>query len=439
MVGGEKRGKRSFRSVQLSLLPVDYSENVSYQSLNDLRISCRSEYEITRNYSRRDRHRLQNWERGMEQRRIAMNDITLGEPLPWDVYDGNNRLLLAKGVNVHRENQVSSLIDRGLFIAIGANSKKIQSKIVKETPSALRLVREANQQLQRVLLTLHGLPDAQTKILEITQMLVYATEMNRDVALASILHNREGRYAVRHCIDTAIVALLVARSMQKPAAEIQALMAAALTMNVSMLQLQEALQSKKEGLSETENQTIRHHPEESIALLRQAGITDEEWLNCVLDHHENEDGSGYPHGKSGRDISPNTKILAVADRYCASVSSRNYRKSLLPNAAIHNVLLVHKKDVDPALTAHFIREFGTYPTGTFVRLENGEIGVVTSMGNTTTTPIVHSLVGPRGAPLSCPLRRDTSKPLTAVREVLCEQRAAVRFQLHRIWGDDARL
>ncbi|RJF96956.1 hypothetical protein D3870_21585 [Noviherbaspirillum cavernae] len=153
-------------------------------------------------------------------------------------------------------------------------------------------------------------------------------------------------------------------------------------------------------------------------MARQAGITDADWLECVLEHHENEDGSGYPNARPGAATSANAKILAVADRYCASVSTRDYRKSLLPNAAIHNVLLVHKKDVDPALAACFVREFGTYPTGTFVRLENGEIGVVTSRGKTTTTPVVHALVGPRGAPLSFPIRRDTSVPLNAVREVL---------------------
>lgn len=374
----------------------------------------------------------------MEQKRIAMADITMGEPLPWDVYDDNNRLLLAKGSIIHRESQISTLVARGLYVVLG-EKRKVQSITVKETPSALRIVRDANQELSRVLLTLSSAPEGPKRIMQITQMLVFATEVNRDVALATILHNREGSYAVRHCIDTAIVALLVARAMGKSASEIQALMAAALTMNVSMLQMHESLQNKREGLNEREHEAIRRHPQDSVALLQQAGVTDQEWLDCVLDHHENEDGSGYPNGKRGAEINANAKILAVADRYCAAISSRSYRKSLLPNAAIRDVLLEHRKDIDQGLISRFVQEFGTFPTGTFVRLENGEIGIVTARGSSTTTPIVHALVGPRGAPLIHPLRRDTAMPLNAVREVLDEERAAIRFQLHQIWGDAAKL
>jgi HD-GYP domain-containing protein (c-di-GMP phosphodiesterase class II) len=373
----------------------------------------------------------------MEQRRLGMSDITMGEPLPWDVYDDNNRLLLAKGSVVHRESQVNMLVERGLFVVLG-EKRRTQTVSVKEVPSALRIIRDANVELSRVLLSLTTAPDAQKRLRSITQMLGFAIDVNRDVALATILHNKEGSYAVRHCIDAAIVALLVARSLNKSPAEIQALTAAALTMNVSMLAVQENLQNKREGLNEKEMEMVRRHPHDSAALLKIAGIDDEKWLNCVLDHHENEDGSGYPNGKRGDEIDANAKILAVADRYCASISSRSYRKSLLPNAAMHDVLLAHRTEIDPSLIACFVREFGTYPTGTFVRLENGEIGLVTGKGASTTTPIVHSLVGPRGAPLSYAIRRDTSTPLNAVREVLDEERAAIRFQLHQIWGDDAR-
>jgi HD-GYP domain-containing protein (c-di-GMP phosphodiesterase class II) len=374
----------------------------------------------------------------MEQKRIGMSDIMLGEPLPWDAYDSNDRLLLAKGSIIHRESQVSMLIDRGLFVVMG-EKKKVKSLNIKETPSALRIIRDAGIELSKTLLTLNSAPNASQRILEITKMLVFATEVNRDVALATILHNHEGSYTVRHCIDTAIVALLVARGMDKSAFEIQALMAAALTMNVSMLQSQEGLQNRTNGLNEREQEIVRQHPQESVRMLREAGIDDKNWLDCVLDHHENEDGSGYPNGKRGTEINANAKVLAVADRYCASISPRGYRKSLVPNAAIRDVLLEHRKDIDPALISRFVQEFGTYPTGTFVRLENGEIGIVTSKGAATTTPYVHSLVGPRGAPLIHPIRRDTALPLCAIRAVLDETQAAIRFQLHQIWGADAQV
>ena len=89
------------------------------------------------------------------------------------------------------------------------------------------------------------------------------------------------------------------------------------------------------------------------------------------------------------------------------------------------------------LVTLFIRELGTYPIGTFVKLENGEIGVVTSKGATTTTPFVHSLIGPRGAPLTMPIKRDTQKPLHAIREVLHRDQVPIRFTMRQLWGEIA--
>ncbi len=269
-------------------------------------------------------------------------------------------------------------------------------------------------------------------------MVTYATNINADIALACMLLNQsENSYSIRHAVDTAIVSRIAAKAMHKHPEEIQTIMAAALTMNVGMLRHQEQLQQKVDALSSQDIDIIRAHPEESVALLRAAGITNEDWLTYVLTHHENEDGSGYPMGKSKQEIPENAKILAVADRYCARVSARSYRKSLLPNAALRDLMVGDKEIVDPKISTCFIKELGIYPTGTFVQLQNGEIGVVTGKGSSTTTPIVHALIGPRGAPLSFPIKRDTAKQLFAVREVLPPERAAVRCTMQQLWGAEA--
>ena len=378
----------------------------------------------------------------MEQRRISMSDIVVGKPLPWDVYDSNNKLLLRKGHVVQREQQVEMLVMRGLFVITKGVETASPAAVARpvERPSALRMINLAGKRLERLLYNLHNESELQPKIAEVVTALTCAVKLNSDVALASILLNQDTiAYPVRHGIDTAIVSMLVARVMNRTAEETQAMMAAALTMNVGMLRHHEELHRRETPLSPEEEAVIRGHPEQSVSLLRQAGIDDETVLNYVLLHHENEDGSGYPFGKSDAEIPGNVKIIALADRYCARVSARLYRKAMLPNAALRDILLSEKKNIDPMLAASFIRELGTYPTGTFVRLVNGEVGVVTGRGSTTTTPVVHALVGPRGAPLSFPIRRETHKELHAIREVLHESQAGVRVNMQQVWGADASL
>lgn len=309
----------------------------------------------------------------------------------------------------------------------------------EETSSVLRLVNAAHKQLENLLFNLNNAPDAQARVIEIARVLTHATDSNPNIALACILLNQEeGSYAVRHCVDSAVVALLVARALQKGPSETLTIMAAALTMNVGMLPSQEQLQSRLNAISDQELALIHNHPQQGVDILKQAGINDPDWLNYVLLHHENEDGSGYPFRKTGDEIPLNAKIISLADRYCARVSSRSYRKSLLPNEALSDILLADHQSMDPMLTTCFIGVLGIYPTGAIVRLASGEIGVVAGKGDGPTTPLVHALIGAQGAPLPAPIKRNTANAQYAIREMLSEEQAGVRFNLQQVWGDEAR-
>lgn len=377
----------------------------------------------------------------MGKRRINMTDLIIGTPLQWDVYDSTGHLLLGRGQMLQHERQLAILVERGLYIdAPGGEAKRAASAQASETPSTLRMINLVNRRLEALLVNLPNETGAEAKLLEVAEVLVRAAASEPDIALATILLNQQcGIYPVRHSIDTAIVALLVASSLNKPPEEVTLVTAAALTMNVGMLRLQESLQHSSAPLNEDESRTIREHPQVSARILQHAGVAQQDWLSWVLHHHENEDGSGYPHGKRGAEIPANAKLISLADRYCARVSTRNYRKSLLPNAALRDILLADKNNIDPSVASAFIRELGIYPTGTFVRLQNGEIGVVTGRGPSTTTPKVHALIGPRGAPLAQAFKRDTDKQLYAIREVLNEEQAAMRFTMQQLWGAAAAL
>ena len=304
--------------------------------------------------------------------------------------------------------------------------------------SVLRQINRAHRRLEHLLFNLEHETGAQAQLLAVATSLMSAVDANPDIALACILHNQdEGGYAVRHCIDTAVVAMLVARALDKGPHEILSVTAAALTMNVGMLHLHEQLQSRLNAISADEIARIQSHPQASADMLKRAGVDDEEWISYVLLHHENEDGTGYPFGKTGDEIPLNAKIISLADRYCARVSSRSYRKSLLPNEALSDILLADHQSVDPMLTACFIRVLGIYPTGAVVRLANGEVGVVSGKGPNINAPIVHVLVGADGVLLPAPASRNTATASFAVREMLSEEKAGIRFRMHQVWGEAA--
>lgn len=238
----------------------------------------------------------------MSTRRIGMSDIVIGQALPWDVYGSDGSLLLRKGFIVTSPNQVSALIERGLFADTGKSDAGLRDgKTVEkasEAPSVVRTINAVRAELRRLVYNLATEADVPAQLISLTKKMGAAVFMAPDVALGCILLNQDDNYGPRHSVDTAVVSLLIARTLKKPADEMLMLGAAALTMNVAMLRQQEKLQEKSETLSASEQQLISEHPETAVRMLRAAGVDNEDWLSWVLHHHENEDGSGYPEKKA---------------------------------------------------------------------------------------------------------------------------------------------
>lgn len=303
--------------------------------------------------------------------------------------------------------------------------------------SVLRSLNLLAQRLESVLLSLGSGANAGAELRSIAGGIVLAVRQSPDVALASIYLNQiAGPYSVRHCVEASIVCALIAPAMDKDEAETVLIVAAALTMNAGMMRLVETFQLKDCALSDEERGAILRHPAESAELLRRAGIDDEKWLACVLAHHERDDGSGYPEGLSGSEIPEAARLVGMADRYCALVSARNYRRSLLPPDALQKL----SADCNhPWVVAAFEQEIGQHPPGTLVRLANGETGVVSLRRGADGARQVHSLRDTLGVPFVPLEQRSTREPEFQVAAALHEDSAGLRFSMRQIWGDAAEL
>ncbi|MEO5932788.1 MAG: HD domain-containing phosphohydrolase [Duganella sp.] len=308
-----------------------------------------------------------------------------------------------------------------------------------EPPSVLHQLNVSNRRLERLLQNLRNEHDAESELRDIAREVIRAVDLNPDIALACIfLCQIAGSYAVRHCIETAVVVVVMSRSLDKTDADILTVTAAALTMNVGMLRHHESFQNKH-SLSREEMAIVHRHPEDSADLLKCAGVEDEEWISCVLLHHENDEGSGYPAGIASPRVTFNAKLLSLADRYCAQVSARNYRRSVLPDQALRNLMEDKASPVDPALARHFQCELGDFPPGCLVRLASGETGVVSHRLAGGDALHVHCLRDAAGATLPPAEQRRATGDRHAIAEALSEDQAAIRFSMKQIWGAQASL
>ena len=383
--------------------------------------------------------------------RLNIDDINPGESLPWDIMDSFGRLLMRQGTVIQTQAHATEMVERGMYIEKGlytklpkadrnrtvSANKKLEPPpgLKEESPSVLYSINLAVKRLDVLLKHIQKFPDAHEKIIEIVKIIQFAVHLNEDLALASIqLNHASGNYAVRHCVDTAILAIMVAKAMDKTDQEIQDITAAALTMNISMIELQQKLHDSKEVMSKADKTAIHNHPIASIDILYDAGIENTEWLMYVLLHHEREDGSGYPIGNLKSEIPQNAKILTLADGFCARISARGYRKSNLPSIALKDIFIENRAHADATLASYFIKVLGLYPPGTFVQLKNNEVAVISQRATKNTPCMATALVKPNGELYASLVRRDTtSEPYTIV-EATYPDRASVHVNLQQIWG-----
>lgn len=96
----------------------------------------------------------------------------------------------------------------------------------------------------------------------------------------------------------------------------------------------------------------------------------------ALEHHERYDGSGYPEGLKGQDIHDFAAITGIADVYDALTADRVYRKAYPPHEACELLAGAGNFRHDYRLIKAFLHNIAAYPSGTLVRLNTGEIGVV---------------------------------------------------------------
>jgi HD-GYP domain-containing protein (c-di-GMP phosphodiesterase class II) len=86
-----------------------------------------------------------------------------------------------------------------------------------------------------------------------------------------------------------------------------------------------AILDKPDGLTEEERATVRAHPRRGYEALAVQGGFPAEMLDVVLHHHEFLDGTGYPDGLSGNQISDIVRLTTIVDIYAALVEKRAYR------------------------------------------------------------------------------------------------------------------
>ena len=214
-------------------------------------------------------------------------------------------------------------------------------------------------------------------------------------------------YTFTHSVNVAVLALAVGRACGLDEEQLRVLGLGGLLHDLGKLRVDRQIIVKPGRLTEREFEAIKKHPRSGAEIVKSMQGVLPEVVDIVFAHHMHYDREGYPAGARGRLVSPLADMTAIADTYDAITTLRSYQSPMTPRRAVAKLRELAGSVLHPQYVEHFIQSLGTYPVGTLVRLEQGEIGLVVRVGIDDPDSLqLKILFDSEGRPLDPPPRLD---------------------------------
>lgn len=340
-------------------------------------------------------------------------------PLPFSIRDAQGHLLLAKGHVVPDDVALEALLSRGATVDAEETGRRGEAL----APPAENFPGRWHQLCARAAGALR--PPFGAEGLERTRDLAaqIVDMAQRDADLLLYLALRSARdpgvhFGALHAVHAAVACAVVAGRLGWEPGRRDALLCAALTMNLSIAELQSRLAGSIQPLTPAQRERVDQHVQDSLRLLADAGLEESLWLRIVGQHHAPSAGQPDEVGEEAR-------LLRLVDGYTLRIAERPDTIVASPALAARDLFTHHAKD---PLALALLKAMGLYPPGCHVRLASGEVAVVLRLGAAANAPLVACLTNRRGDALQTPIRRDTSLlPEHHIAAVVADRDVKVRF------------
>lgn len=244
------------------------------------------------------------------------------------------------------------------------SAKEVYSRAVSEVKRAMEDVR-----LGKNIANVEGIKEVVNDMIE--NLLRKESTL---LGLSSIKSYDE--YTFYHSVNVGILSLGLGMHLSLPRDRLEGLGVGGLLHDIGKISIPEHILNKIGKFNNDEWAIMRRHTVNGAQiLLTTPGISDIAPV-AAFEHHIKYDLSGYPSRVRQRPLSSCSLVVGIADCYDAMTTLRPYQKPRTPAQALEIMLGLAGKDFEPRLINQFVDMIGSYPVGSFVRLDTNEFAVV---------------------------------------------------------------
>jgi HD-GYP domain-containing protein (c-di-GMP phosphodiesterase class II) len=312
-----------------------------------------------------------------EIRIVSVRKIKIGSKVQCDIFSKDGALILKKG-NIMTEDALKRLESLGVTrVLVEAGTVEL----VDEHPEAAKknlpsdnidkysdnfILKKEFEQGKAALLN-KDVDGAHDVAVSMTDKLLTSGSIKKE--LEELKYGTEG--VVTHSLNTAVLAGAIGIDNGFRKETIEELVVGGMLHDIGKLFIDPAVLNKQGRLTDAEYAIMKTHAEEGYKkLCDNKGVTQNVRL-MAFQHHENNDGSGYPKGLKGDQILWEARIIHVVDVYEAMTAKRCYKDSLLPGDVMEFVMGRYSTMFDTAAIDMFLKTIPAYKKGDLVRLSDG--------------------------------------------------------------------
>lgn len=342
----------------------------------------------------------------------------------------------AKGldaVDACEESEVRAELQHQM-IEMAQKAKPVESAPMhEELARAKNVHREANKIVHSILQDVRIGKQIELELVEpVVEQMTESIFRNKDALVSLCRIKQKDDYTFLHSVSVGTLLISFCRALGLDRDVIRLLGVGGLLHDVGKMKVPDRVLNKPGKLTDQEFATMKSHVVHSREILTQTPGIEQASIDVASQHHERHDGTGYPLGLKGSEMSIYGQMASIVDVYDAITSNRCYHKGMEPTDALRKLFEWSKFHFNPELVQAFIHSIGIYPVGTLVMLESGHLAVVIAQREKNSLhPLVRVVFNAKKGYYLTPKDVDLSKPLGADRIVSHESPAKWGIDVHK--------
>ncbi len=283
----------------------------------------------------------------------------------------NGLWVYQEGVDVLPENLIQEQLELQAIGTLQKNAELLKnaSKMKETTAESVRRFLTDASRFKNII----AVAQAKSMVSEIIESLLGKEPLMVNL---TTMRSKSG-YLFQHSLDVTITSILLALRLRFPVKDIEELALGTFLMDFGMVLLSESVYNKRGPLTPEEKELMREHPSMGYAILKENEGISINTAHVAYQHHENQDGTGYPRGLRGRNELPQkvlstetgfihryAEVAAVADTYISLLSPRPgtfLPKS--PEAAMRDLITLAGTRLNTAIVDLMISMIPVFPVG----------------------------------------------------------------------------